>query len=48
VAVVSRWSGTRAHLQARRPALAALVQRVDEDVEFRELFLTHWPRRAAA
>ncbi len=48
VDVVSRWSGTRAHLQAHRPALAALVQRVDEDAEFRDLFLTHWPPRAAA
>lgn len=43
VAVVSRWSGTRAHLQANQPRLAALVHRVDRDPEFRELFLTHWP-----
>jgi GST-like protein len=47
-AVVSRWSGARAHLLEHRPALAALVQRVDEDAEFRDLFLTHWPARAAA
>ncbi len=46
-AVVSRWSGTRAHLQARRSALSALVQRVDGDPEFRDLFLTHWPARVA-
>ena len=47
-AVVSRWSGARAHLQTSRPELAALVQRVDEDPEFQALFLTHWPPRAVA
>lgn len=46
-AVVSRWSGTRAHLKAHRPALAALVQRVDSDAEFSDLFQTHWPAPAA-
>ena len=46
-AVVSRWSGARAHLQAHRPALWALVRRVDDDPEFRDLFLTHWPAQAA-
>jgi hypothetical protein len=29
------------------PALAALVTRVDTDPQFRNLFLTHWPARAA-
>lgn len=43
-AVVSRWSGTRAHLAAHRPALSALVQRVDRHPEFSALFETHWPR----
>jgi GST-like protein len=47
-AVVSRWSGARAHLQTSRPELAALVKRVDEDAEFRALFLTHWPPKAVA
>jgi GST-like protein len=47
VAVVSRWSGARAHLQAHRPGLSALVQRVDADPEFRDLFLQHWPPAAA-
>jgi len=46
-AVVSRWSGTRAHLQAHRPGLASLLARIDDDPEFRTLFLTHWPARAA-
>jgi GST-like protein len=43
-AVVSRWSGARAHLLTHRPALAALVARVDDDPEFSALFLAHWPR----
>lgn len=47
-AVVSRWSGARAHLKAQRPALIALLQRVDEDWEFSAMFLTHWPAQAAA
>jgi GST-like protein len=45
-AVVSRWSGARAHLKTARPALWALVQRVDADPEFEALFLQHWPRPA--
>lgn len=47
-AVVSRWSGARAHLAAHRPALAALVQRVDRHPEFRTIFDTHWPPKATA
>jgi GST-like protein len=46
-AVVSRWSGARAHLKAHRPALSALVLRVDLHPEFRSLFLTHWPAKTA-
>lgn len=44
-AVVSRWSGTRAHLKAHRPSLWALVDRVDRDPEFAALFLSHWPAK---
>lgn len=47
VAVVSRWSGARAYLQASRPSLAALVQRADLDNEFRAPFLTQWPSSAS-
>lgn len=46
-AVVSRWSGARAHLKKHRPALAELLLRVDGDAEFRALFQTHWPAPAA-
>ncbi len=47
-AVVSRWSGSRAHLRVHRPGLAALVQRVDENAEFSDLFRQHWPPRATS
>ena len=46
-AVVSRWSGTRAHLKAHQPELASLVERVDQHPEFAALFQTHWPTKAA-
>ncbi len=41
-AVVSRWSGTRAHLQRRRPALHALVQRVEAHPRLKPVFDRHW------
>ena len=42
-AVVSRWSGTRAHLQAQRPALLALLQRVESQPDLAPVFACHWP-----
>ena len=42
-AVVSRWSGTRAHLQAQRPALLALLQRVESQPDLAPVFARHWP-----
>lgn len=42
-AVVSRWSGTRAHLAANRPGLAALVDRVDALPAHREVLGRHFP-----
>lgn len=42
-AVVSRWSGARAHLAARRPALAECLQRIDTDPRLTALFTRHWP-----
>jgi GST-like protein len=45
-AVVSRWSGTRAHLAAQRPALLALLQRVEALPEHAEVFARHFPPQA--
>jgi GST-like protein len=42
-AVVSRWSGARAHLAAERPALHAIVERVDADARIADIFRRHWP-----
>ena len=42
-AVVSRWSGTRAHLKAQRPALLAQLQRVESQPELAPVFARHWP-----
>ena len=44
-AVVSRWSGARAHLMARRPALHALLLRVEHDPVLAPVFARHWPAR---
>jgi GST-like protein len=42
-AVVSRWSGTRAHLHASRPATFALLERIDADARLAPVFARHWP-----
>lgn len=42
-AVVSRWSGARAHLAAARPALHATLQRVEADPRIAAIFARHWP-----
>lgn len=42
-AVVSRWAGTRAHLQQHRPAFAAVLQRIDADARVAPIFHQHWP-----
>jgi len=42
-AVVSRWSGTRAHLQAQRPAFAATLMRVQTHPRLAAVFERHWP-----
>ena len=42
-AVVSRWSGTRAHLAAQRPALHATLLRVQADLALAPVFARHWP-----
>jgi len=42
-AVVSRWSGTRAHFAQHRPALHELLVAVDNDSRLVALFTRHWP-----
>lgn len=42
-AVVSRWSGARAHLAAQRPAFAALLARIDTHPAVAAVFARHWP-----
>lgn len=47
-AVVSRWSGVRALLQVERPALWALLERVEAEPDLAPVFARHWPRAASA
>jgi GST-like protein len=44
--VVSRWSGTRPHLAGSRPALHALLGRIDHDPSVAAVFDRHWPAKA--
>ncbi len=41
-AVVSRWSGARKHLAAHRPALHALLERVEAHSKLSAVFDRHW------
>ena len=42
-AVVSKWSGSRAHLAAARPAFHALLQKIEADPRVAAVFAQHWP-----
>jgi GST-like protein len=42
-AVVSRWSGARAHLATHRPALHDCLRAIDNDPRLVALFARHWP-----
>jgi len=44
-AVVSKWSGARAHLRADRPAFAATIEGVEAHPVVAAVFARHWPRR---
>ena len=46
-AVVSRWSGTRAHLQASRPTFFATLKRIEAVPVVAAVFARHWPEAAA-
>ena len=41
-AVVSKWSGTRAHVREHRPAFFALLQRIDQHASVAPVFARHW------
>jgi GST-like protein len=47
-AVVSRWSGARAHLASARPAFHAQMQAVQDDPATRDVFRRHRPKKAPA
>ena len=42
-AVVSRWSGARAHVKEQRPAFHELLQRIDSHPSVAPVFARHWP-----
>lgn len=42
-AVVSKWSGARAHVRKHRPAFAALLGRIDAHPQIAAVFARHWP-----
>lgn len=46
-AVVSRWSGTRAHLHAERPAFAEVLARIEAHPVIAPVFARHWPETTA-
>ena len=43
-AVVSRWSGARAHLKETRAAFHAMLERVEGDARTAAIFQRHWPK----
>lgn len=44
-AVVSKWSGARAHLRARRPAVHAQIETIERHPAVAAVFARHWPPR---
>ena len=45
-AVVSRWSGARAHLKEKRPEFNAMLEKVEADPRIAGIFQRHWPAKA--
>ena len=43
-AVVSRWSGTRAHVAKARPAFHETLLRIDDHPRVAHVFARHWPQ----
>lgn len=46
-AVVSKWSGARAHLREHRPQWSAVLDRVERHEVLAPVFARHWPAKAA-
>jgi GST-like protein len=44
-AVVSKWSGARAHVQASRPEFHAALQRIEAHPVVATVFARHWPAK---
>ena len=44
--VVSKWSGTRAHLKATRPEFFATLERIERHPTVAPVFARHWPAKA--
>jgi GST-like protein len=44
-AVVSKWSGSRAHLQQARPAFHATLLRIEAQPQVAPVFAQHWPKK---
>jgi GST-like protein len=45
-AVVSKWSGSRNHLAAKRPEFSALLARIESEPRVAPIFARHWPPAA--
>jgi GST-like protein len=45
--IVSKWSGSRKHLEQHRPGLFALLQRIEALPDVAELCARHWPPKPA-
>src|SRR5579864_7144261 len=43
-AVVSKWSGARAHIQAHRPEFHAALMRIEAHPKVAPVFAQHWPQ----
>jgi len=43
--VVSRWSGSRAHVEKSRPAFHALLQRIEADPKVAPVIAQYWPKK---
>jgi GST-like protein len=43
-AVVSKWSGARAHIESRRPEFHATLSRIEAHPKVAAVFAQHWPK----
>jgi GST-like protein len=47
-AVVSKWSGSRQHLERHRPAFFETLMRIESDADVAPVFARNWPAKSAA